>query len=115
MTETMMLEMLMPVTSATPRTVPATNPPTIAPMIPRMIVGIGPSVPPMIMFVMKPAIAPRTIHAMMPTVTSHRRRVPPLRRRRGARDALARSLCPLSSDAGRTPVVKRSVGAKWLR
>src|SRR5690348_6277469 len=65
-TATTMLVMLMPVTSATPRTVPARNPPTIAPMIPRMIVPITPSPPPMIRFVIHPAIAPTTIHAMMP-------------------------------------------------
>src|ERR1035437_9258686 len=34
--------------------------------MPRMIVAMTPSEPPMIRFVMKPAIAPRTIHAMMP-------------------------------------------------
>src|SRR5665647_367301 len=34
--------------------------------MPRRTVAMTPSVPPMIRFVMKPAMAPRTIHAMMP-------------------------------------------------
>src|ERR1035437_1434429 len=41
--------------------------------MPRRIVAMTPSEPPMIMFVMKPAIAPRTIHAMMPITA-----IPPL-------------------------------------
>ena len=42
------------------------NPPTTAPTIPRTIIMTNPSRVPMIRLAMKPAMAPNTIHAMMP-------------------------------------------------
>src|SRR6266536_1797054 len=66
MTETTMLSTLMPVGSLSFRRMPASQPPTIAPTIPRMIVPSSPSRPPTSRFARKPAIAPSTIQLIMP-------------------------------------------------
>ena len=63
----------------------------------QMITAMTPSEPPMIMVVMKPAVAPRTIHAMMPIMAA-----PPLEYGLGTTRRASTALLPGAGECGVT-------------